>query len=228
MLAMGNYWYHIYSLKRTDEGQLRTSYKFYHPVLTDHVRNAFAANGLGVVCATKGETEAAREIFSKIRQANLKHCEDTEINLANVYMTEKRYVEAERLYLSVLKTVPTNPLFAHYHCSHLLSLIGVAQYSSMKYEESFKTMLKAWHMTPMEALVLFNFSIISNQIANMCIDRLQKTSSEIEIIMNIVKVSIKILHYLSKSKKLIGQFEQKDFAAKENTAKVSGDCGLLF
>jgi tetratricopeptide (TPR) repeat protein len=151
----------------------------------------------------------------------MKNTEDTDINLANVYMSERRYVEAERLYYSVIKTIPTNNLFQHYHYSHFLNLIGIAQYNSSKFEESFKTLLKAWHITPMEAQVLFNFSTISNQIANMCIDRSKKTSEEIDIIMNIVKVSIKILHYLSRNKKHVGTFESKELTAKENTAKVN-------
>jgi hypothetical protein len=45
------------------------AYKFYHPVLTEHVRNVFAANGLAVVCAEKKELDAAREIFSKVGDA---------------------------------------------------------------------------------------------------------------------------------------------------------------
>lgn len=218
---MGNYWLNIYQLpKKNEESHLRTSYKFYHPVLAEHIRNAYAANGLGVVCATKGENDAAREIFSKIRQSNIKNTEDTDINLANVYMSEKRFLEAERLYFSVIKSIITNPIFQHHHYAHFFTLIGIAQYQTKKYEESFKTLLKAWHLTPMEPNVLFNFSIISNQIANICIDKLQKSSDEIDIIMNIVKVSIKILHYLSKTKKHIGQFESKELIAKENTAKV--------
>jgi tetratricopeptide (TPR) repeat protein len=221
LLAMGNYWFNTYySKKSSDDSPLKMSYKFYHPVLSEHVRNIYAANGLGIICAIKNEMEASREIFSKIRQGNMKNTEDTDINLANVYMSEKRYLEAERLYYSVLKNIPTNTAFQHYHYSTFLNLIGVSQYGSHKYEEAFKTMLKAWHMTPMEVNVLFNFSIISNQIANMCIDRSSKTSDEIDIISNIVKVSVKTLHYLSLSKKHIGVFDQKDLVAKENTAKV--------
>jgi tetratricopeptide (TPR) repeat protein len=65
LLAMGNYWYNTYSMKK-NEDSLRLSYKFFHPVLTEHVRSAYAANGLGIVCANKNEMDAAREIFSKV------------------------------------------------------------------------------------------------------------------------------------------------------------------
>ncbi len=50
-----------------DESQLKLCYKFFHPVLHDHVRNCFAANGLGIVCANKKEVDAAKDIFAKVR-----------------------------------------------------------------------------------------------------------------------------------------------------------------
>lgn len=150
----------------------------------------------------------------------MKNTEDCDINLANVYLSEKRYLEAERLYFSVLKNIQTNSLFHHFHYAHFLNLIGIAQYSSGKYEESFKTLLKAWHMTPMDPQVLYNFCIISNQIANMCIERATKTTDEISIIMNIVQVSIKILHHLGHSKRYGSLFDKTELSLKENTAKV--------
>lgn len=48
-------------------GSLKESYKFYFHVLNEDATNVFAANGLGMVCAEKGETDAAREIFAKVR-----------------------------------------------------------------------------------------------------------------------------------------------------------------
>lgn len=64
---MGNYYFATYNSKKGDESQLKLCYKFFHPVLTDHVRNCYAANGLGIVCASKNELNAAKEIFDKVR-----------------------------------------------------------------------------------------------------------------------------------------------------------------
>lgn len=45
---------------------LKDSYKFFHHVLHEDMTNAFAANGLGMVCVEKMEIDAAKEIFSKV------------------------------------------------------------------------------------------------------------------------------------------------------------------
>jgi hypothetical protein len=44
----------------------KSSYKYYFNVLQDHVRNLYAANGLGIICAKKEEFESAKQIFNKV------------------------------------------------------------------------------------------------------------------------------------------------------------------
>lgn len=46
---------------------LKQSYKYFHSILSEDKTNLYAANGLGMTCAEKGEYEAAREIFTKVR-----------------------------------------------------------------------------------------------------------------------------------------------------------------
>ncbi len=45
----------------------KMSYKYYFSVLQEHVRNMYAANGLGIVCAKKEEFDSAKQIFNKVR-----------------------------------------------------------------------------------------------------------------------------------------------------------------
>ena len=49
------------------ESSLKDSMKFFHSVLRDHSKNVYATNGLGMICAEKGENDVAREIFSRVR-----------------------------------------------------------------------------------------------------------------------------------------------------------------
>lgn len=72
MLSMGNM--HLNSAavakmsrKGTQDNMLKDSYKFFYHVMSADNRNAFGANGLGVVCAEKGQLDAAKEIFFKVR-----------------------------------------------------------------------------------------------------------------------------------------------------------------
>jgi RNA polymerase-associated protein CTR9 len=68
MLSLGNFYFS--SLNSKDEryqDNLKNSYKFYHLVLTEDVKNIYAANGLGMVCAERGELNVAKDIFSRVR-----------------------------------------------------------------------------------------------------------------------------------------------------------------
>ena len=70
MLSLGNFYFALSSAAKSDS-QLKDSYKFFYHVLNENHSNAYAANGLGMVCVEKREIEAAREIFSKAREANV-------------------------------------------------------------------------------------------------------------------------------------------------------------
>lgn len=70
MLALGNFYFTHHSGARADQ-QLKESYKFFYHVLNENNSNAFAANGLGMVCAKKGELDIARETFAKARESNM-------------------------------------------------------------------------------------------------------------------------------------------------------------
>ena len=65
MLSLGNF-YCTYSSGAKADSQLKESYKFFYHVLNENNNNAFAANGLGMVCAKKQELDVARETFSKV------------------------------------------------------------------------------------------------------------------------------------------------------------------
>jgi hypothetical protein len=70
MLSLGNFYFTYHGGAKADS-QLKESYKFFYHVLADNPHNAFAANGLGMVCAKKLELDAARETFSKARESNV-------------------------------------------------------------------------------------------------------------------------------------------------------------
>lgn len=70
MLSLGNFYFAHHGGAKADS-QLKESYKFFFHVLNENHNNAFAANGLGMVCAKKHELEVAREIFAKARESNV-------------------------------------------------------------------------------------------------------------------------------------------------------------
>lgn len=76
MLSMGNV--HLNTAivaklnRKNNQDALKDSYKFFYHVLHSDSRNVYGANGLGVICAEKGQLDAAKEIFLKVlRKCNV-------------------------------------------------------------------------------------------------------------------------------------------------------------
>ena len=104
MVAMGNLYHQIYQQSH-DEKDLSLIYKYYHNVLQKDKANAYAAAGLGVYCAEKGEYEPARQMLVRVREASMPLSEDISNDLAHLNLIQGRITEAEHLYLSNIKSV---------------------------------------------------------------------------------------------------------------------------
>lgn len=94
MISLGNFYYS--TLNKNDEryqDNLKFCYKFYHSILLEDNKNMFAANGLGMVCAEKNEYQAAKEIFTRVREESLTMRIDSTVNLAHVNLAQgRRYI----------------------------------------------------------------------------------------------------------------------------------------
>jgi len=229
LLTMGNYHYSLYVQKRDDrkvdrkddkkddkkedkkeeeiQNQLKLAYKFYFPILSENTHNIYAANGLGIVCAEKKENDAAREIFSKIRQANLPNTEEVDTNFANIHILEKRYGEAERVYLSSYKNLLkssavqlTQPVTTDIFLQ-LLQNMAFTQFQSQRYEEALKSIFKAWHFHSssdiLHSALCFNVISIVERLVNNQSEANKKTnrsSDDLETSMALSKLIIKLIH----------------------------------
>ena len=58
----------------------------------DH-SNIYAANGLGMVMAEKGDLTLAKQIFTQVRESNIE-IPDAWINLGHVFMMQRHYENA--------------------------------------------------------------------------------------------------------------------------------------
>jgi RNA polymerase-associated protein CTR9 len=71
--------------------------------LTKDNANAYAANGLGTVIAEKAELFKAKEIFNRVREVTGDTIPDAHLNLAHIYLAQKKHPEALQMYQSYLK-----------------------------------------------------------------------------------------------------------------------------
>jgi len=165
LLSLGNF-YFAYSSSAKSESQLKESYKFFYHVLNDNPHNAFAANGLGMVCARKNEIEAARETFTKAREANTSMPEDICINLAHVYALQNRIVDAERLYQTTITNLlsrsgsggsgSSNHLHLSDKAAYLNECVAHAQHRHSRHRDAAHSMHRALHLNPTNLRFWYN------------------------------------------------------------------------
>eukprot|EP01039_Chlorochromonas_danica_P002570 gene2569-2812_t len=167
LLSQANFYYSSYlASNREEERHLRTSFKYYHPVLADHVRNVYAANGLAVACAEKNALDAAREIFTKIREADHSFItEDICVNLAHVHAAEQRYIDAERLYLAAMKTALRSAQATGQTIAQLQELVANVQFLHGRDKEARKSFLRALHLNPLQTSLWTNIAVLCESVA---------------------------------------------------------------
>ena len=70
---------------------MKDSYKFFYASLSEDLKNIYATNGLGMICAEKGILQVSKDIFTRAREECLGT--DVSINLAHVHLALKRFTD---------------------------------------------------------------------------------------------------------------------------------------
>lgn len=96
-LSMGNIFMSNLGEKNRYTKNMSLSEGYYKKTIQAHPSNIYAANGLGIMVAEKGNFELAKQIFSQVREAS-PDMPDAWINLAHIFVAEGRYAEAIQLY----------------------------------------------------------------------------------------------------------------------------------
>lgn len=206
MLSLGNHYFSAASGK-ADHSQMKESYKFFFHVLNEDQTNIYAANGLGMVCAERGEVDAAREIFSKAREAGKAMSEDISTNLAHVYVTQKRTVDAERLYQATYKSLSSRSGEAVAGRSAYLSeCVAFSQLQHGRHEDALRSMQRAVHMSPSDIKMWFNMAVVAERAANVVVSkRTQKSVIEITEAIQDVNLASKIYLFVKVNHHLVKQ-----------------------
>ena len=170
MLSLGNMYFA--NLGSNPERYIKDSYKFFHHVLTKDPKNVYAANGLGIVCAEKGELDVAREIISRAREASMPLSEDICSNLAHVHLAQGRLIDAEHLYQAALKTLPrsssssggsfgkhADKIVAAYEC------MAFAQFRNGRHTDALHSLLRGLHNDPSGLRGWYNVAVVRADLA---------------------------------------------------------------
>jgi RNA polymerase-associated protein CTR9 len=169
---MGNFYFsnlytsqHIPTPKYDDN--LKQSYKYYHHLLDEDKTksNLYAANGLGMVCAEKGEFDAAREIFAKVREAAPAHNVSATINLAHVHLYQQHFADAIHLYQMALKSADFSLK------SELLECLGLAYFKNRQFDEAITCVQRALNYSPSSLHLVFNLAYLREEHAVVLMEK---------------------------------------------------------
>lgn len=75
---------------------IRLANDFYWKVLQKNPANIYAANGMGIVVAEKGEISLAKEFFTQVSEAS-ETMPDVRLNLAHIHFAQGMFINAVKL-----------------------------------------------------------------------------------------------------------------------------------
>eukprot|EP00965_Chrysotila_dentata_P063845 2115776-Pleurochrysis_carterae.AAC.1 len=127
--------------------------ELYRAVLSHEPNNAYAANGLGIVCVLKGRLAEGRDIFSVVKEA-APECETVHLNLAQVHARAKETTIAVNLYhkaqrrrggeaAATAAALEARALLEGGHCA-----------------EARRALSKALHMRPSDTVGWYNMGVL--------------------------------------------------------------------
>ncbi len=79
-----------------DAKYIKLAESYYQRVLTKNPANLYAANGVGIVFAEKGEISLAKEFFTQVREA-ADNMADVRLNLAHIHFAQGQFINAVKL-----------------------------------------------------------------------------------------------------------------------------------
>ncbi|TDH65202.1 uncharacterized protein CCR75_001522 [Bremia lactucae] len=157
-LSMGNIFMSNLGEKNRYTKNMSLSEVYYKKTLASHPRNIYAANGLGIMIAEKGNFELAKQIFSQVREAS-PDMPDAWINLAHIFVAEERYQEAIQLYtVSLTKCYQGQDL-------EVLLYLAKAFYESKIFTKCIATLSCGLHMYPNDMRLWYNTGLAQEDYA---------------------------------------------------------------
>ncbi|KAJ0403615.1 hypothetical protein ATCC90586_008768 [Pythium insidiosum] len=158
LLSMGNIYMSNLGEKLRYAKNMTLSEGYYKKTMQLQPKNIYAANGLGIMMAEKGNFELAKQIFSQVREAS-PDMPDAWINLAHIYIAEERYAEAIQLYSVCLsKCYKGQDL-------EVILYLAKAYYESKNYPMCIRTLSRGIHIKPTDMRLWYNIALAQEDYA---------------------------------------------------------------
>lgn len=158
LLSMGNIFMNNLGEKLRYAKNMTLSEGYYKKTMQLQPRNIYAANGLGIMMAEKGNFELAKLIFSQVREAS-PDMPDAWINLAHIYVAEERYAEAIQLYSVCLSKCYNGQDL------EVLLYLAKAYYESKNYPKCITALSRGIHLRPNDLRLWYNLALAQEDYA---------------------------------------------------------------
>ena len=229
LLSMGNIYFANLDIPKRYAHYLGYAGDYYKRILTKDNANAYAANGLGTVIAEKAELFKAKEVFNRVREVTGDTISDTHLNLAHIYLAQKKHPEALQMYQSYLKRTEdgTAPITSK---SRLDDKVDVLHYIAFAYfdwarqtelfnnakaapaDERYKKAMEHIELALIDntsesknGLLTYNLCMTKLQAANCVLQKLtrsiRRTAQEVEEALNGLQHSLETVETILKNKK---------------------------
>merc|ERR1719330_1477123 len=193
-IALGNVWLQTLHQPTKDKDKEKKyqdrALAMYKSVLRNDPKNIWAANGIGAVLAHKGYITEARDIFAQVREATADFC-DVWLNIAHIYVEQKQYISAIRMYENCLKK-----FFKHPNVE-VLQYLARAYFKAGKLKDAKMTLLKARRVAPHDTVILYNIALILQKLASQLLRDEKSTLTEVLQAVHELGISHKYFQYLA-------------------------------
>eukprot|EP00536_Pseudo-nitzschia_multiseries_P009800 jgi/Psemu1/201676/e_gw1.284.35.1 len=229
LLSMGNIYFANLDIPKRYARHLGYAGDFYKRILSKDNANAYAANGLGTVIAEKAELFRAKEVFNRVREVTGDTISDAHLNLAHIYLAQKKHPEALQMYQSYLKRTEegATPITSK---SRLDDKVDVLHYIAFAYfdwarqtelfnnakaapaDERYKKAMEHIELALIDntsesknGLLTYNLCMTKLQAANCVLQKLtrniRRTAAEVEEALNGLQHSLETVETILKNKK---------------------------
>ena len=228
LLSMGNIYFANLDIPGRYAKHLGYAGDFYKRILQKDKENAYAANGLGTVLAEKAELFKAKEIFNRVRETTGDTIADAHLNLAHIFLAQKKHPEALQMYESYLTRTEdgTAPITSK---SRLDDKVDVLHYIAFAYfdwarqtelfnnakaapaDERYKKAMECLELAIVDnnsesknSILTYNLCMTKLQAANCVLQKstrnIRRTAVEVEEALNGLQQSLETVEEILKSK----------------------------
>ncbi|KAL9264331.1 CTR9-like protein [Drosera capensis] len=212
-LCLGN-WNYFAALRnekrssKLEATHLEKAKELFLNVLNKNNANLYAANGVGLVLAEKGQFDAAKDVFSQVQEASIgtTHAQmpDAWMNFGHVNFAQGSFEDAVHMYEHCMRK------FYYNTEAHILLYLARSHYEAEQWQDCRKALLRAIHLAPSNYTFRFNLGVVMQKFSTSTINKSRKNVDEARLMVSELENAIRVFSLLSAASNLqLHTFDKK-------------------